>query len=76
MRSIGLVFYIRMETYRGKSFSPADDLWESFQTTLSEFVNFNGANAQVLNPTKERPDWEKVQGVMEGNKPITNLGCN
>src|SRR5690606_7920022 len=57
-------------------FGGADDLWESFQTKTKQFVNNRGGTSSILTPTKNRPDWEEVQDVLQGNKPISDLGCN
>jgi len=59
-------------------FTFADDLWESFQEKLNAFVNNpnNGGSSSIITPTKNRPDWEEINDVLEGNKPISELGCN
>ncbi|MDY7395716.1 hypothetical protein UMM65_10715 [Aureibaculum sp. 2210JD6-5] len=54
----------------------ADDLWESFQDKFETFVDQNGGNALAPTPKKYRPDWTKAQDVLEGKKPISDLGCN
>ena len=62
--------------FGGNPFSGADDLWESFQNNLNKFVNVHSGNAQVIKPVKNRVDWEKVNDILEGNRPISDLGCN
>ncbi|WP_028872850.1 hypothetical protein [Psychroserpens burtonensis] len=41
-----------------------------------EFVNNNGGTASVVEPTKNRADWDEFQQVLNGEKPISDLGCN
>lgn len=58
-------------------FEGGDALWTSFQNKLQEFVNnpTNGGVSQKLSPVKNRPDWEKVKAVLQGSRPISDLGC-
>ena len=58
------------------SFDGADDLWESFQNKTRNFVNSNGGNSSIISPTKNRPDWDRVQQVLNGELPISDLGCD
>lgn len=62
----------------GNPFFGADNLWESFQDKINDFVNdpINGGSSSINNPIKSRPDWDKVQEVLEGERPISDLGCN
>ena len=60
----------------GDPFLDADNLWKSFQTKLNNFINTNGGNSFIQPPTTYRPDWEKVDQVLKGNRPISDLGCN
>ena len=57
-------------------FGGADDLWQSFQNKMKTFVNSNGGSSSILTPIKNRPDWDKVQQVLNGELPISELGCN
>ncbi|MBW1299038.1 hypothetical protein [Aquimarina litoralis] len=58
------------------AFKGADDLWKSFQTKTRDFVNSNGGNSTIIPPTKNRPDWNKVQQVLKGELAVSELGCN
>lgn len=62
----------------GNPFFGADALWTSFQEKLNIFINnpINGGSSTIVNPTKNRPDWNKVQEVLNGQRPISDLGCN
>ncbi|GAB5473329.1 MAG: hypothetical protein Mars2KO_14280 [Maribacter sp.] len=60
----------------GEPFKFADNLWRSFQEKTNEFVISNGGNASIKTPIHNRPDWDEVKDVLEGRKPITDLGCN
>lgn len=60
----------------GNAFIGADGLWSSFQEKLNQFVNSNGGSSNELIPIKNRPDWNKVQDVLLGLRPISDLGCN
>ncbi len=54
----------------------ADNLWEHYQDKLNDFVNNNGGDSTIQDPVHNRPDWEKVQQVLQGELPISELGCN
>ena len=57
-------------------FEKADELWESFQQKTKEFVNANGGVSNIVPVIHNRPDWNKVKEVLQGTKPISELGCN
>ncbi|HLV47160.1 MAG TPA: hypothetical protein VKY32_08995 [Flavobacterium sp.] len=57
-------------------FGGADDLWTSFQNKTNQFINDNGGNSTVIEPVKNRPNWNKVEEVLNGERPISELGCN
>lgn len=59
------------------AFEGADALWTQFQENLQEFVNSpqNGGQAIKGAPVISRPDWSKVKDVLEGRRPISDLGC-
>ncbi|MBE9489404.1 MAG: hypothetical protein IMY67_03840, partial [Bacteroidetes bacterium] len=57
-------------------FAFADDLWESFQEKTNTFINANGGLSLINTPIHNRPDWGKVKDVLQGNRPISDLGCN
>lgn len=56
-------------------FSKADQLWESFQQNLADYINNNGGSATVQPPVKERPNWEKVERYLNGEIGIEEFGC-
>ncbi len=56
-------------------FAFADNLWEHFQKTTNNFINSNGGISTINTPIHNRPDWDKVKDVLQGNKPISDLGC-
>lgn len=58
------------------AFQGADDLWESFQNKTQQFINNNGGSSSIVTPVKNRPDWDKVQEVLNGERPINELGCD
>ena len=57
------------------AFEGADALWNAFQNNLKDFVSNNGGQAEKLLPKIDRVDWDKVKDVLEGNLPLSNLGC-
>jgi hypothetical protein len=66
-----------MET--GQPFLGADNLWTSFQQKLQDFCNDDNNGNGVANMAPQvisRPDWEEVKEVLNGNKPISDLGCD
>lgn len=56
----------------GLAFSNADELWSSFQEKIKDEI---GSNA-TLESTTYRPDYNKVEGVLNGTESPTTLGCN
>jgi hypothetical protein len=71
-----LIENIAYATTGGNPFGGADDLWASFQDKINEYVNNHGGTASVITPTKNRADWDEIQQVLNGEKPISDLGCN
>jgi hypothetical protein len=59
----------------GNPFFGADALWASFQNKMNQFINNNNGSATINTPLKYRPDWKKVQEILEGERPISDLGC-
>lgn len=57
-------------------FDPADALWQSFQEKTNQFINNNGGSSGINTPVHNRPDWEKIQDVLQGNRSISELGCD
>ncbi|MFA0961335.1 hypothetical protein AB9P05_05990 [Roseivirga sp. BDSF3-8] len=59
------------------AFEGADHLWSTFQKNIAEFVNSTqDGSAEIITPTTERPDWEKVEKVLLGELPATEIGCD
>ncbi len=54
-----------------------DELWSTFQNNLELFINnpINGGVSQKQTPQIERPNWEDIQDILNGEKPISDLGC-
>ncbi|WP_452230973.1 hypothetical protein [Lacinutrix sp. MEBiC02404] len=59
----------------GSPFAFADNLWEHFQEELNIFINENGGSSTINTPIINRPDWEEIKEVLQGKKPIGDLGC-
>lgn len=57
-------------------FFGADALWTSFQNKMNQYINYNGGSASINVPIKYRPDWDKVKDILEGVRPISDLGCD
>lgn len=59
-------------------FQFADNLWKSFQSKITSYVNTNGGKAYTSTPQTERPNWNTVKEVMDGKKPLSilNEDCN
>ena len=49
---------------------------ESFQTKIDSFVNNNGGSSSENKLITNRPDWDKVEQVLNGELSISELGCN
>lgn len=54
-------------------FTFADNLWESFQTIVENYVDNNGGNATALPSVIARPQWEVIEDVVNGTKPLSTL---
>jgi hypothetical protein len=54
----------------------ADGLWEHFQEKTNNFINSNGGTSTINTPIHNRPDRDKVKEVLQGIRPISDLGCN
>ncbi|WP_194849946.1 hypothetical protein [Nonlabens antarcticus] len=59
-------------------FRDADATWINFQENLQNYLNdLVEGSASIVVPTTWRPDWDDVQEVLNGNKPISYLdGCD
>lgn len=64
-----------MQETTGLLFSKADQLWQSFQQNLADYINANGGSAIVQPPVIERPDWDKVERYLNGEISIEEFGC-
>jgi len=53
----------------------ADNLWKSFQRGVENYVNSNGGIATKNDPIVARPNWDIVREVLNGSRPISELGC-
>jgi len=61
----------------GLGFAGADALWISFRNKVAAFVNNNGGFANTsIQPTRWRPDWAAVKGMLISVSPITSIPCN
>ena len=58
-------------------FEIPDKLWNSFKDGIYNFVNQNGGSSDTTNVKNsiDRVDWEKIRDVLDGNRPIGDLGC-
>lgn len=50
-------------------------MWKGFQRKLDNFVDNNGGKAFLNTPIIHRADWEKIKLVLQGKKPVSDLGC-
>lgn len=60
----------------GIGFNKADELWSSFQTKISQFVNNGGGQSVIIPSTKYRPSWIKIRNYIKGTETISALGCH
>ncbi|MGB3181719.1 MAG: hypothetical protein WBB45_10035 [Cyclobacteriaceae bacterium] len=56
-------------------FQGADDFWKPLQMGVVNFVKDNGGQAVEGTVIKERPDWDKIKEVLEGSRPVSDIGC-
>lgn len=57
-------------------FDAADDLWNKMKQNLKNYVNTNGGSATTNSNIIYRPNWNDVKDVLNGIKPISDLGCD
>ena len=69
------VFQVIAYTLSGQdnALKGADDLWISFQDKINGLMNNNSRKSNIKIPIKNRPDWDDVKDVLNGNKPISDL---
>ena len=60
----------------GIGFNKADDLWSSFQTKISQFVNNGGGQSSIIPSVKYRPNWITIRDYMKGKVTLNSLGCH
>ncbi len=76
--STGMLAEMGQQDY---AFNAADAKWTNFQSKVRDFVNsgqslsVNNGQATVNTPIKNRPIWSKVQQVLMGQRPVSDLGC-
>lgn len=60
------------------AFQGADELWIAFQNNINAFVNnpLNGGESTIIPPVTNRVNWYIIKDILEGKKPISDLGCN
>jgi hypothetical protein len=54
-------------------FKNADNLWESFQAGIYNFLNTHSGSSIIQTPQIHRPDWQTVMDVIVGKKPLSTL---
>lgn len=59
----------------GIGFNKADELWTSFQTKVSAYVNTTG-QANAIQPVIYRPSWIKIRNYIKGTSQLNSLGCH
>lgn len=57
-------------------FDGSDNLWNTMKQNLKNFVNNNGGIAVVNTNQIYRPNWNDVKDVLNGIKPLSDLGCD
>lgn len=62
-----------LQSTTGIPFNTANDLWSSFQTKFTQFINTHSGAAWAPTPTIIIPDWDKVRDVMNGIAPLNDL---
>ena len=56
-------------------FEKADQLWDSFQDAVRDFVKSNQGQASKQAATKNRPDWSKIREAIKNNRPLSTVDC-
>jgi len=66
------------ESFMDNPFTGAGNLWNSFKEGIYNFTIDHGGTANPVQDSDNsinRPDWDKVKDVLQGNRPISDLGC-
>ena len=67
------------ENITSNPFENPDLLWGSLTEKVSNYVQNNGGNAVTpisIDNKKWRPNWNKVKQYLNGQIPLSGLGCN
>ena len=67
------------ENFMSNPFSGAENLWNSFKQGIFNFTTNNGGSVSPISEddnSLNKPDWDEIKDVLEGVKPISNLGCD
>ncbi len=74
--AVGIVENLAAYILEKLAFSGADDLWESFQSGISSFVENNGGESNINPPSKQRPKVkEDLKNLLKQNEPIEFVPC-
>lgn len=57
-------------------FTPADQKWNAMQENLKNYVEAHGGVATINMDNIYRPNWNDIKDVLNGIKPLSDLGCN
>ena len=57
-------------------FSGADEKWNAMQENLKNYIETNGGAAVINTDNIYRPNWNDIKDVLNGIKPLSDLGCN
>ncbi len=57
-------------------FTKPDEKWNAMQENLKNYVDTNGGIATVNTDKIYRTNWNDIKDVLNGVKPLSDLGCN
>lgn len=63
----------KVQDWFGLPFSEADALWNSYRQKIDGFVRSHGGLTTSRSIPPYRPDWNLVNDVLEGRKPMSSL---
>lgn len=65
-----------LQQVAGVPFTKADALWMSMQEKIRQFALTHGANATIMAPVTNRPNWNEVKRALNQNQSLSTIPCN
>jgi len=57
-------------------YAPADEFWQDLKDGIVSQVEAKGGSAMTQSTSKNRVSYDNIRDILDGTKPISELGCN